>query len=659
MFATEVRFRQLADAMPQIVWAAQPNGAVDYYNEQWYQYTGQPRNQTGDASWEPVVHPEDLQILRVRWRHSVETGERYDIDARLRRHSDGAYRWHLIRALAIHDAGGAIVRWFGTCTDVHDQRVRDNALRVSEARLADIVRSSLDCIIGMDADGKIIEWNPAAEAVFGYGRASAVGREMATLILPPEMRSQYRQAMTRYLETGESSIIGRRLEFTALRKDGTAFPVELSITPTQLGDQQTFTGFCRDITDRRQAEAEREELLARERAARGEAEQANRMKDEFLATLSHELRTPLNAILGWIQILRSGGTEEEIAEGLAIIERNARAQTQIIDDLLDMSRIISGKIRLDVQKVELAETVEAAIGTVRPAAVAKDIRIQAILDPLPHPVSGDPNRLQQVFWNLLSNAVKFTPKGGRIQVRQQRINSHIEVSVHDSGAGISSEFLPHVFDRFRQADASTARRHGGLGLGLAIVKQLVELHGGFVQAASDGLDKGSTFTVVLPQMVVVPDGRESVRRHPESHHVHVGESECVQISGVRVLVVDDEHDARMLVKRLLEDCDAVVSLAVSATEAMEMLSNNEFDVLVSDIGMPGEDGNSLIKRVRQLPPNYGKVPALALTAYARAEDRVRSVVSGFHAHIAKPVEPAELIAMVASLAGRTSKSSGQ
>jgi PAS domain S-box-containing protein len=409
----------------------------------------------------------------------------------------------------------------------------------------------------------------------------------------------------------------------------------------------------------RRANTEKDKLLEGERAARGEAERAGRIKDEFLATLSHELRTPLNAILGWSQILTARPHDAaDLAEGLQTIERNARSQVAIIEDLLDMSRILSGKLRLDVQRVDLAAVVQASVETVRPAADARGVRLHVVLDSLAGPVSGDPDRLQQVFWNLLSNAVKFTPKGGRVQVLLERVNSHIEVSVIDTGEGIAADFLPHVFDRFRQADASSTRRHGGLGLGLALVKNLVELHGGTARANSPGKGQGAMFVVALPRVAphadssgaAPADERRSARA---GGGVPMLEDACAAMAGVRVLAVDDELDARALVRRLLEDCGAAVATASSAAEAIEQLPAFRPDVLVSDIGMPVEDGYALIKRVRALPATQGgAVPALALTAYARPEDRMRAILAGFQMHLTKPVEPAELIAMVASLAGR-------
>jgi PAS domain S-box-containing protein len=404
--------------------------------------------------------------------------------------------------------------------------------------------------------------------------------------------------------------------------------------------------------NQKQAAIEREALLEAERAARNEAERMNVMKDEFVATLSHELRTPLNAILGWSQVLNlSEPTSSDYREGLEAIERNARAQTQLIDDLLDMSRIISGKIRLDVQWTNLSTAVEAAVESVRPSAEAKGIRLRTILDPHAGPVSGDPTRLQQIVWNLLSNAIKFTPKGGKVDVMLERVNSHLEITVHDSGIGIKPEFLPLVFERFRQADASTTRHFGGLGLGLSIVKQLVELHGGSVRAKSPGEGQGATFIVSLP---LAPVRKNEVREHPATNRP--GRVDCDQfhLAGLRVLVVDDELDARTLLQRVLEQCAVEVHLAANAGEAIDMIQVHRPDVLISDIGMPGEDGFELLRRIRGLPEAAGgRTPAIALTAFARSEDRTRAMIAGYQVHISKPIEAPELLATIASLAGRT------
>jgi PAS domain S-box-containing protein len=415
-----------------------------------------------------------------------------------------------------------------------------------------------------------------------------------------------------------------------------------------------------EIVERKRAEQEREQLLIREQAARAEAETANRAKDEFLATVSHELRTPLNAILGWARMLRAGQIDEDtMTRALETIERNAKAQAQLIADLLDVSRITSGKLRLDVRSVDLVSLIEAAIDSVQPAADAKGIRLQAVLDPRAGPVSGDPDRLQQVVWNLLSNAIKFTSKEGRVQVRLERVNSHIEITVSDTGKGINAEFLPYVFDRFRQADSTISRAYGGLGLGLAIVRHLVELHGGTVHAYSAGEGCGATFTVRLPLMIVRDSERFPIealeRRHPTAGDEAPFECPPV-LKGLRVLVVDDEVDVPQLLTAVLSLCGAEVIAVASVAEAMAAIQQMQPDIVVSDIGMPREDGYSLIRRLRATEAEHGgRVPAIALTAHARIEDRLRALSAGFDAHVAKPVEPAELVTVIASVVRRISK----
>jgi hypothetical protein len=401
-------------------------------------------------------------------------------------------------------------------------------------------------------------------------------------------------------------------------------------------------------------------LYGEAQAARATAEQANRLKEEFLATLSHELRTPLTAILGWSRMLIATQLDaENTARALESIERNARAQGRLIDDILDVSRIITGKLHLDVRPVDLAPVIEEAVQSVRPAAEAKGIRLQRVLDTGAQVVSGDPERLQQVVWNLLSNAVKFTPKGGRVQVRLERVNSHVEIVVSDTGRGISADVLPYVFERFRQADSSTTREHSGLGLGLAIVRHLVELHGGTVRAESAGEGQGATFTVDLPLIIArvpQPATRDEEQTHPTTDR---GEGFMCppELEGLHILFVDDEEDARALLTTILESCGARVTTVGSAREALEEIKGTKFDVLLSDIGMPGEDGYWLIKKVRKLPPEQGgQTPAAALTAYARAKDRMRVLRAGYQMHVPKPVDPAELVTVVANIAGRHEES---
>jgi PAS domain S-box-containing protein len=399
------------------------------------------------------------------------------------------------------------------------------------------------------------------------------------------------------------------------------------------------------------ARAEAERAAAENERLYREAQESSRLKDEFVATVSHELRTPLTAILGWAHLLRTGqNTEGSAASALETIERNARAQAQLIDDLLDVSRIITGNLRMDVRSVDPNSFIESAIGAVKPAAEAKGIRLQKIIDTGVLSVTGDPVRLQQVVWNLLSNAIKFTPKGGRVQIRLERVNSHIEIVVTDSGTGIAPEFLPHVFDRFRQADQCTTRQHGGLGLGLAIVRHLVELHGGSVRAESGGAGQGATFTVLLPVAPVYRNAGIEERVHPAARDTLPSYGCPERLDGLKVLVVDDEPDTRELLRVGLGQCGADVTAVGSATDALEAMATNVPDVLISDIGMPGADGYALIRRVRELPAESGgRVPALALTAYARTEDRMQALRAGYQMHVPKPVELAELVAVVASL----------
>ena len=515
------------------------------------------------------------------------------------------------------------------------QETAQQVIREGERRYRSLIENVTDYAIFMtDPDGCISSWNSGAEAILGYAAGEVLG-----------------QSLSMFAGGGDLAEGG-----WISRKDGQQLYVDTASAPVtdDSGRLAGFAHFVKDVTEKHRIETEREELLESERAARGEAERASRMKEEFLATLSHELRTPLNAVLGWTRLLRkSRDLTEDVVNGLVVIERNARSQAQIIEDLLDMSAIISGKVRLDVQPIELALVVGTAVETIRPAADARDIRLELKLDAASGATRGDPYRLQQVLWNLLSNAVKFTPKGGRISVRLSQAASHFEVEVADNGEGIDQDFLPHVFDRFRQADASSSRPHGGLGLGLSIVKQLVELHGGSIRALSAGRGKGATFRIELPLLAAVPRSRAAQAlcgpRPRDSEPVAPEEGPTRDLSGLKVLVVDDEPDARLLVQRILADCNAGVITASSAGEALGLLTQDPPDVLISDVGMPGEDGYAFIRRVRSLPDGLASIPAIALTAYARLEDRARATRAGFQKHLAKPVDATELVAMVDSL----------
>jgi CheY-like chemotaxis protein/nitrogen-specific signal transduction histidine kinase len=410
-----------------------------------------------------------------------------------------------------------------------------------------------------------------------------------------------------------------------------------------------------DVTAHKRADEESARFLAGEQAARREAEQANRIKDEFLATLSHELRTPLTAIVGWTHLLSTGKVDAaRYPQAFETILRNAKSQAHLIEDLLDVSRIITGKLRLDARPFDLRAVIEAAVSSVRLAAQAKGIRLESMLDPHPGQVSGDPDRLQQVVWNLLSNAIKFTPREGRVQVCLERVESFVTVKVSDTGEGIKPEFLPYVFDRFRQADGGSASQQKGLGLGLAIVRHLVELHGGTVQAESDGECRGSTFSVKLP-LFIAADRIETASDPAEPGKSQVDYSDLagasLRLDGLRILIVDDEADARQVVTMMLRRSGAETMAASSANQALEMWGSWRPDVLVADIGMPAEDGYALIRKVRSYSADEGgQIPAVALTAYVRREDRLRILSAGYQMHLAKPVEPIELITAVASLA---------
>jgi PAS domain S-box-containing protein len=560
---------------------------------------------------------------------------------------DGSQRSVDNSAAPIRDAAGRVVGSVLVFRDVTELRRAEAA----SARLAEIVTSSDDGIISKDLNGRITSWNHGAEKIFGYSASEAVGQGI-TLIAPAERKEEMRSILER-ITRGERI---DHFETIRRRKDGSQINVSLTISPIYNAQREIVgaSKIVRDVTHIKRAQEEREMLLAAERAARAEAEAANRLKDEFLANVSHEIRTPLNAILGWAQLLGGGHVgEEDFEQGLEVIERNARVQAQLIDDLLDMNRITSGKIRLDIQRIDLATIIQSVLETVRPAAVARQIAMESRIEPVRGAMMGDAARVQQIIWNLLSNAIKFTPQQGKVEICLTSGGMHAEIVVSDSGQGIETEFLPYIFERFQQADGSSTREVGGLGLGLAIVKQLVELHGGTVEAASGGKGLGATFTVRLP-LRPAPDEN----RRGESGLIGLPEpcGDMPMLDGITVLVVDDEADTRDFMHRVLAGRDARVLMAKSAAEALTVLSHERPDILLSDIGMPEQDGYSLIRQVRALTPEQGgDIPAAALTAFTRSEDRKRALLAGFQSHVAKPITPTELVAIVAGLARHRSK----
>jgi PAS domain S-box-containing protein len=547
-------------------------------------------------------------------------------------------------------------------SEIAERKRSSEALRESEERYRELFENANDMVYTLDLSGNLTSLNKSGERMTGYSREEFISKPVSQVVAPEYMNTM--------LQMMDRKIAGERLttyEIEIITKDNRRLALEVSSRLIyERGNPIGVQGSARDITERRRVEEERARLLAGEKAARVEAEEANRLKDEFLATVSHELRTPLNAILGWAELLRASKLDDETARrALTTIVRNAKSQAQLIEDILDVSRIITGKLRIDTRPVALIAIINAAIEAVRPAAYAKDITLDTSFAASVGSVLGDPNRLQQVIWNLLSNAIKFTPSGGRVELRLEHKEDSAQIVVHDTGCGISKEFLPHVFDRFRQADSSYTRQHGGLGLGLAIVRHMVEMHGGTVQVESPGEGLGSTFIVKLP----LGQSRNADARLQNAEEENLNAKSVSRnlqsdiLNGLRILVVDDEPDALDLITATLKQHGAEVTALASTAEAINALMKNQAgrqpDVLLSDIGMPGEDGLALIKKLRAMEQGAKEsIPAIALTAYARDEDRERALQAGFQMRIAKPFNPADLIEAIATIAGRSRKSEG-
>ncbi|MGE0132309.1 MAG: ABC transporter substrate binding protein [Blastocatellales bacterium] len=553
-------------------------------------------------------------------------------------------------------------------SDITERKQAEEALRESEERARRaLVEQMLAGVIECDTTGKFTMVNQRFCEIVGYTEAELLGMSVGDLTHPEDL-TRISELYRRLVEAGESYVTEKRCR----HKDGSEVWVNSNASPVRnaRGAVEKAVAVVICITDRKRAEREREQLLKQEKAARAEAQAANQSKDEFLAVVSHELRSPLNSILGYARLLRVAPVDAaQIKYMVGIIENSGRMQLQLIEDLLDTARIISGKLKLEVQPVDLASLISAALDVVRPAAKAKDIELIPDLDPLTDQVSGDPGRLQQVIWNLLSNAIKFTPRSGCVKLRMESVDHHVRITVSDTGKGIEPEFLPFVFDRFRQFDSSSSRRFGGLGLGLSLAKQLVELHGGTIEAASDGPGRGAAFTVTLPQGAAQSETFiQSLWPQPPA--VAVGEmrteitiplERVPSLSGVRALVVDDQEEARALLRAILGECGAQVTAVSSGVEALAILSDppggEAPDVMILDIAMPDEDGYRVLERVRAFEaergiPESDQIPAIALTAHARSEDRLKALAAGFRMHVAKPVEPAELALVIASLVER-------
>jgi PAS domain S-box-containing protein len=692
---SESRLRQLADAMPQIVYTCGPDGMADYINRRWFEYSGRAVEQSMGNFWTDVIHPDDRERAGLLWQEAVKTASQFEAEFRLRC-KDGRYRWHLSRAIPVRNERGRVVKWIGTSTDIHDRKeaeaereqllAREQAARsevehaaesirrlqaVTDSTLGrfaldDLLREMLGRVRGLlEADSVAIllltedgrslvvraaigfdEEGIGVRVRIGEGIAGSIAAQRAPLILEDIAAAHVANPI---LRKGARSLIG-----APLIVEGRLIGVIHADTILARRFTESELRLLQLAADRIALAIEQTRLYEVEKQARRQAEDSNRMKDEFLALVSHELRSPLNAMLGYARLLRFGSLDpQRTKNAVDVIERGGRVQTQLIDDLLDTARIISGKLRLEVGPVDLVPVIEAAVQTIYPAAIAKGITIKTDLKPKVGQITGDAERLQQVVWNLLSNAVKFTPNGGQVEIRLEREDPHICIIVSDTGKGISPEFLPYVFDRFRQADASSTRRYGGLGLGLSLVKYLVELHGGTIEASSNGEGKGSTFKALLPVPAV------SRSREPETAAVTATaiDSRKAILAGVRALVVDDEDDARELLKTVMAQYGADVVAARSASEAFEIITTAQEqkrpDVMVTDLGMPDEDGYSLLRRVRQWDLQHGLyTPAVALTAFGRLEDRKRALTAGFQMHVAKPVEPDELAFMIASIVNR-------
>ncbi|QSQ23179.1 response regulator [Pyxidicoccus parkwayensis] len=683
--------RTLSEALPLLVWSARPDGTCDYVNRRWQESSGLTREESTGRGWAAICHPEDQAQGLARWEASLKSGEPFENSCRLRRAADGAWRWHLIRALPLRSAQGGIIQWLGTCTDIDDQKRATEALSfLAEAntqltasldlaatleRLAALVVPRLGewCAIYLvEEDGRMPA--PVRVAHADPSRTPLVQELHRRYPLPADFPFSY----PRVLRTGEPELMAELTEAQVRQGLGAREPlgpleclrpsswmiVPLRAQHRVFGALRVCGGPGRSYTQRdlelvqelaRRAEAalDNARLFEVAKAEHQRAEQANRAKDEFLATLSHELRTPLTAILGWTRMLRSGHlTPEKQARALETVERNAQVQTQLIEDLLDVSRIIAGKLRLEMRSVVPIAVVEAALDSVRPTAEAKGVQLHAELEPIQDALSGDAARLQQVVWNLLSNAIKFTPKGGSVTARLRRADGGVVIEVEDNGQGIPPDFLPHVFERFRQFEGGLVRKHGGLGLGLAIVRHLTELHGGTVEAHSEGEGRGARFTVTLP-MLSGRAGADPARAAPANAREETSFTVRPELQGLRALVVDDAQDTREFVAAALESCGAHVVTAAHAAEGMDRLVAVRPDVIISDLGMPGEDGYSFIRRLRMLPPEAGgHTPAIALTAFTHMDDRARALLAGFQVHLPKPVEPAELARVLATLTGR-------
>ncbi|HEX6209243.1 MAG TPA: ATP-binding protein [Methylomirabilota bacterium] len=709
---SEARFREMADHAPVLSWMSGPDGACTFVSRPWCEFTGQAAEAALGEGWLDAVHPDDRKAIHQAAGPLLGGPGPVRLEYRLRRH-DGEYRWVLASAAPRLGAGGQLRGYIGSAFDITERKqaeqerqtllAREQAARreaeektaivetinrigrrlAAQTELTPLVQSFTDEATRLaGAQFGAFFYNVLDEQGGSYTLYTLAGVSRAafekfplprnTALFEPTFRGE---RIVRLDDVTQDPRYGRNAPHHGMPPGHLPVTSYLAVPVVSrsgevigglfLGHEkpavfpERLEPIMAGVAAQLAIAIDNARLLEQEQRARAGAEAASRAKEEFLAVLSHELRTPLNAVYGWARMLRSGQIEgaEEVTRALDVIMRNANAQVQLIDDMLDVSRIVTGKMRLDVRPVDVKTVVEAALDVVRPAAAAKQIRLQAVLDPRAVAVTGDPDRLQQVVWNLLSNAVKFTPREGHIRISLQRVSSHVEIVIADSGQGIAPEVLPHVFERFQQGDSTSTRRHTGLGLGLALVRHLVELHGGTVEASSAGEGQGSTFTIKLP--VAIARAVEPEADRPMRGRVHsTAELQVApagpSLRGLRVLVVDDDRDGLDLITTILVSGGAEVQACASAAEGLGALQRWHPDVLISDIEMPGEDGYTFIRRVRALDTaKIARTPAVALTAYGRVQDRLRTLSAGYSMHVPKPVDPTELTTIVASLAGRT------
>jgi PAS domain S-box-containing protein len=682
---TEHRFEIMASTTGLMVWMAGTDGACEWFNSGWLEFTGR-RLDEELADCGGSVHPDDVDRRQSAFGAALAERAPFEVEYRLRR-ADGRYRWMLDRGLPRFAADGAFAGYVGSCIDIDDRREREKRDRLlaqaanmvgAAVEIEDALEQVATLAVPLLADVCLIH----VAAPSGPGSLRFANTDAAQGSVLKELRSRYPPpaavpCFPTVLRTGESMVLAEitrpvlelsaqddlhldlmsRLQWRSalcvpLRARGKVVGVLGLANATDrapLGEPDL--AFALELARYLAAAVDNSLLLREAKASYEQVLESSRLKDEFLATLSHELRTPLNAIVGWSRLLLDGHLSElDSARAVETIHRNATAQNQLISDMLDVSRIVSGKLRLDLREVDPAAVIGAAVDTVLPAAHGKGIALQTVIDPGAGPITGDPDRLQQVIWNLLSNAIKFTPRGGRVLLRLEKAQSQVAITVEDNGPGVDPEFLPYVFDRFRQADSSSTRRQGGLGLGLAIVRHLVELHGGTAHAENRAGGGGAIFSVHLPRRAVAAEPPAAERQRADD----VARAEpSISLEGVTVLAVDDKLDALDLVSAVLARRGAHVFTSLSAAQGLEMLRRERPDVVLADIEMPGQDGLTFIRKVRALPPvEGGRVPAAALTAYASSNDRTRALLAGFDMHVPKPVQPEELAVVVARLAGR-------